>query len=130
MHKGVPCVFDPKTNNLYFEKAVPIQLKYSLHALTTNTADMDEIIRELLFRYSDMYYITFEVPYESKRKLTFGMAINPDNPITRHSGVTDYIEGGKLYESILDVECQGAVMLHYTPRHLQGVIMDTEVKWL
>ena len=69
MHKGVPCVFDAETNTLYLEKAVPIQLNYTLHALTTNTADMDELIRELLFRYSAMYYITMEVPYESKRKI-------------------------------------------------------------
>ena len=85
---------------------------------------MDEMIRELLFRYSSMYYLTIEVPYESKRKLRFGIAINPNNPITRKSGTTEYIEGGRLYESILQLECQGAVLLSYTPRHMEGVLMD------
>lgn len=127
LHKGVPCVFDSEKNNIYFEKAVPIQLKYSLHALTTNTADMDEIIRELLFRYSAMYYITMQVPYESKRNIRFGISINPDTPIRRNSGVTEYIENGKLYESIIELECQGAVMLHYTPRHLQGIVTDKNI---
>ena len=106
------------------EKAIPIQLKYNIHALTTNTTDMDELIRELLFRYSSMYYITMEVPYESKRKIRFGIAINPDTSVTRKTGTADYIESGKLYESILELDCQGAVMLSYTPRHLQKLVVD------
>lgn len=127
MHGGVPCMFDPDTNNLYIEKAVPIQLAYDLHALTTNTADMDEIIREILFRYSAMYYITMEVPYESKRKIRFGMSINPDNSIRRNSGASEYIDGGRLYESIMEIQCQGAVLLNYTTRHLQGLILDKNI---
>ena len=124
LHKGVPALIDPETNNLYMEKAIPIQLKYNIHALTTNTTDIDELIRELLFRYSSMYYITMEVPYESKRKIRFGIAINPDTSITRKTGTADYIESGKLYESILELDCQGAVLLSYTPRHLQKMVVD------
>ena len=127
LHKGVASVFDPKTNNIYLEKAAPIELSYELHALTTNTVDQDEIIRELLFRYSSMYYITTEIPYESKRKIRFGVAINPDNPIQRKSSNSDYIQTGKLYESILTLQCQGAVMIDYTARHLEGLIMDDTV---
>lgn len=124
LHKGVPAVVDPETNNLYLEKAVPIQLRYNLHVLTTNTTDMDELIRELLFRYSSMYYVTTEVPYESKRKIRFGIAINPDTSISRKTGLTEYVESGTLYESILELECQGAVLLSYTPKHLQRLIAD------
>lgn len=127
MHKGVPCVFDKERNDIYLEKAVPIQLKYSLHVLTTNTADMDEIIRELLFRYTAMYYLTIQVPYESKRNIRFGVGINPDTPIRRNSGVTDYVASGKLYESILELECQGAVLLNYTPRHMEGLVVDKNI---
>lgn len=127
LHKGVPCVFDSEKNDIYFEKAAPIQLKYDLHVLTTNTIDMDEMIRELLFRYSAMYYITVQVPYESKRNIRFGISINPDTPIRRNSGATEYVESGKLYESILELECQGAVMLHYTPRHLEGLVLDKNI---
>lgn len=126
-HVGVPCIFDADNNNVYVEKSVPIQLSYTVHVLTTNTADMDELIRELLFRYSSMYYITMTVPYESKRKIKFGMAINPDSAIRRNSGLTEYVQNGKLYESIFELQCQGAVMLHYTPRHLNGVISDVKV---
>ena len=119
MHKGVPAMIDPKSNNLYMEKSVPIQLRYNIHVLTTNTADMDELIKELIFRYSSMYYVTAEVPYESKRRIRFGLAINPDTNISRKSGTSEYVESGKLYESILELECQGAVMISYTPKHLQ-----------
>lgn len=120
-HSGVAAAFDTESNNVYIEKAIPIDLKYDLHVLTTNTADMDELIRELLFRYSSMYYLTIEVPYESKRKLRFGIAINPDTPIRREKGSTDY-ETYTIYESIIELECQGAVLLSYTPRHLTGVV--------
>lgn len=128
MKKGVATTYDPEKNNIYFEKAVPIDLKYDLHILTTNTVDMDELQREILFRYSSMYYLTMEVPYESKRQIRFGIAINPDTPIRRNSGTTEYLESGKLYESIMELECQGAVMLTYTPRHMQGIVMKDAVK--
>lgn len=124
LHSGVVSGFDPETNDLYLEKAVPIQLTYSIHVLTTNTVDMDEVVRELLFRYSSMYYITTEIPYESKRKIRFGIAINPDTQITKKSGTADYIQSGKLYESIIELECQGAVLISYTPRHMQRAILD------
>ena len=127
LHKGVATTYDPKTNNIYVEKAAPIELKYDLHVLTTNTTDMDEIIRELLFRYSSMYYLTVTVPYESKRKIRFGVAINPDTNIDRKSGLSDYIDGGKLYESIIQLECQGAVLLSYTPRHMQGLVTEDSI---
>ena len=129
LHKGVPCVYESEENNIYMEKALPIELSYSLHVLTTNTADMDELIRELLFRYSAMYYIQLEVPYESKRKIRFGIGINPDTDIQRKSGVSEYIEGGKLYESIIELECQGAVLLHYTPRHMQVIVDPDKIKY-
>lgn len=127
LHKGVPACYDPETNNIYLEKALPIQLKYDLHVLTTNTADMDELMRELLFRYSAMYYLTLQVPYESKRNIRFGIAINPDTPIRKVSGVSQYIESGTLYESIVELECQGAVLLHYTARHMQGLALDSSI---
>lgn len=127
LHKGVSSVYDPEKNNIYMEKSVPIKLNYELHVLATNTAEMDEIIRELVFRYSSMYYLTMVVPYESKRKLRFGIAINPDTSITRRSGTSEYISTGKLYESIIELECQGAVMLTYTPRHMQGIITDDTI---
>lgn len=128
LHKGVPAVYDAENNDIYLEKAVPIDLKYDLHVLTTNTTDMDELLRELLFRYSSMYYLTMEVPYESKRKIRFGMAINPNTSIRRISGTSEYVENGRLYESIAEIECQGAVLLNYTPRHMQGIIGEVQCR--
>ena len=127
LHKGVPAVYDPKKNDIYLEKAMPISLGYDLHVLTTNTTDMDEIIRELLFRYSSMYYITTTVPYESKRTIRFGVSIDPDTNIQRTSGSSEYIVTGKLHESIVELKCQGAVLLSYTGRHMQGIITDKSI---
>lgn len=127
LHKGMPTTYDPEKNNIYLEKSIPIELKYDLHVLTTNTADMDELVRELTFRYASMYYITMQVPYESKRNIRFGIAINPNTSITRKSGSADFLQSGSLHESIIELECQGAVMLHYTARHMQGIIMDKNI---
>lgn len=128
MHKGVAACIDSETNTLYIEKAIPVKLNYKLHCLTTNTIDMDELVRELLFRYSQMYYITTEIPYESKRKIRFGVAIKPDTSITKKSGLTEYIESGTLYESIIELECQGAVYISYTPRRMQRPVTELKVK--
>ena len=58
MKKGVSTTFDNKTNTFYNERSMPIKLSYELSVFTTNQADMDEIIRELLFKYSSMYFLS------------------------------------------------------------------------
>ena len=55
-HLGVQSILDAETNELYYERAIPIQLEYKLTILTSNTADMDEIVKELLFKYTSMYF--------------------------------------------------------------------------
>lgn len=126
MHKGVPAVFDPEKNTIYLEKAVPIELKYDLHVLATNTIDIDEMTRELLFRYSSMYYLTMRVPYESERNIRFGISINPNTPVRRSSGTSEYISTGKLYESILELDCQGAVLIDYRAKHMERLVMGAK----
>lgn len=128
LHKGVATTYDPEKNNVYVEKVLPIDLRYDLHVLATNTADSDEIMRELLFRYSSMYYITTEVPYESKRKIRFGVAINKDTNPRRTSGASQYIESGTLYDSTIELICEGAVLISYTARHMNGVVMKQGVE--
>ena len=119
LHKGVATVLDPETNNLYYEKVVPIQLRYALTVLATNTADVDELVRELIFKYTDMYFLTFTVPYESKRKVRIGVVLDSDSNIERQSGQLDYIQSGKLYQAIVPLKVEGAVLLNYTPAHLR-----------
>lgn len=125
MHKGVCTVMDTETNTLYYEKSIPIKLSYSITVLTTNTADMDEIVRELLFKYVQMYFLTIKLPYESDRKARFGVRINADG-ISRSSAVVEYLGSGQIYQTIIPVECDGCVMLHYTPVHLKRVGYDVE----
>lgn len=117
-HKGVVSVFDNKTNQLYYEKAVPIKLSYELTLLTTNTADMDELFREILMKYISMYFLKIKLPYECERYVRFGVTIDYDN-IQRSSGSFDYIEGGKLYQTIVPLRCEGCVLVTYTPVKLK-----------
>ena len=117
-HKGVVSVFDNKTNQLYYEKAVPIKLSYELTLLTTNTADMDELFREILMKYISMYFLKIKLPYECERYVRFGVTIDYDN-IQRSSGSVDYIEGGKLYQTIVPLRCEGCVLVTYTPVKLK-----------
>ena len=122
IHKGVSTVLDPKTNLWYYEKVVPINLGYHLTILTTNTADMDEMVRELLFKYTSMYFITMTLPYECERKIRFGVEIDTSASIERRSGQLEYIQNGQLYQTILSLKCQGAVLVTYTPVKLKRMM--------
>lgn len=125
-HKGVFSVLDKKTNQLYYEKAIPIQLSYKLTVLTTNTADMDELIKELLFKYMSMYFLTIQLPYECDRKVRFGISVVSDENIERSSGNLEYIETGKLYQSIIPLTCEGCVLVSYTPAHLKRSVYEID----
>lgn len=114
LHRGVATVVDPATNLIYYEKVLPITLKYDLSVFTTNVADMDEILRELLFKYVEMYFLAITLPYEASRKVRFGVRIDPDG-IERESGSVDYIKSGQLHKAKVPLICEGCVLVDYTP---------------
>lgn len=121
MHRGVLTVMDTETNKLYYEKSIPITLRYNLTILATNTADVDELVKELLFKYLQMYYLTIQLPYEAERKIRFGVAVRPDIEIQQSSGSFDYLESGKLYQTVIPLTCEGCVLVSYTPVRLKHV---------
>ena len=123
---GVPCVFDNKTNNIYYERALPVNLNYTLRILSTNVADTDELSRELFYKYISMYFLTIQAPYESDRKIRFGMQVDMDYGIKRESGSYDYIATGALYQSTMQIKTEGCVSLTYTPRHLTRTVLDAK----
>lgn len=117
--RGISTTFDPKENMIYNERSIPLKLSYELSIFTTNTADMDEITREILFKYGSMYFLTITVPYESKRKIRFGLVADIGDGIDIQSSASSYISEGKLYASSITLNCEGCVLLHYTPRKLK-----------
>lgn len=123
---GVPCVFDNDKNNIYYERALPIDIQYTLRILSTNVADTDELARELFYKYISMYYLTIQLPYEADRKIRFGIAVDMDYGIKKESGSFDYISTGALYQSTIHLKTQGCVSLTYTPRHLTRNVLDTK----
>lgn len=125
-HRGVAAVVDTETNNLYYEKAIPVELSYDLTVLASNTADREELARELIFKYTSMYFITFELPYECKRKVRFGVKIDADKDITSKSGILEYLGSGTLYETIIPLKCEGCVLVSYTPAKLQRTVYELE----
>lgn len=118
MHKGMLTLFDNKTNTLYTEKILPIKLSYQLTALATNTADIDEILRELMFKYLNMYFLVIKLPYEDPRKIRFGISIDFEG-ITRKTSTVDFLKSGKLHEVALPLNVEGAVLVDYTPIKLR-----------
>ena len=122
---GVPCVFDNKTNTVYYERALPVDVNYTLRILSHNVADTDELARELFYKYLSMYYLTIRVPYESDRKIRFGIQVDMEYGIKKESGSFDYISTGALYQSTIHLKTQGCVYLTYTGRHLQRTVLDT-----
>ena len=127
-HFGVATVLDKKTNNLYYEKAVPIKLSYNITLLTTNQADMDELVRETLFKYLQMYYLTIKLPYEADRKIRFGLAVDDRTDIQRTSGSVEYLENGTLHQSIITLNCEGCVLVTYTPAHLMRHTLSKDIE--
>lgn len=124
---GVPCTFDNKTNNIYYERAVPVEVNYSLRILSHNVADTDELARELfLNKYMTMYFLTIRLPYESDRKIRFGVQVDTDYGIKKESGSFNYISSGALYQSTIRLNTEGCVMLTYTSRHLKRDVLDTK----
>ena len=125
-HKGVATVIDKEKNELYFEKAVPVELKYDLTILTTNTVDRDELVKELLFKYTSMYFVSMDLPYESTRKIRFGVSVDVESEISNKSGVLDYLDSGTVYQSIIPLRCEGCVMLSYTPVKLKRSQLEVQ----
>lgn len=123
---GVPCVFDNKTNNVYYERALPVELNYTLRILSHNVADTDELAREIFYKYLSMYYLTIQLPYESDRKLRFGVQVDPGYGIKRESSSGEYLTSGALYQSTMQLRTEGCVSLTYTPRHLTRTVIDTK----
>lgn len=125
---GVPCVFDNKTNNVYYERALPIQLTYSLRILSTNVADTDELARELFYKYISMYFLNIRAPYESKRQIRFAIDIDADYGIKKESNSADYTQTGALYQASMMLNTKGCVYLTYTPRHVQRPVISSDIK--
>lgn len=127
---GIPAAFDKKENNIYFERALPIDLAYTVRILTTNVADTDELAKELFYKYLSMYYLTIKLPYESDRKIRFGVDIDLGYGIKRESGSFDYIKTGALYQATFHLKTHGCVMLSYTPRHLSREVLSNDIEIL
>ena len=127
LHKGVATVFDKETNNIYYEKVMPIKLQYTLVCMGTNTADVDEMIRELMFKYASQYFITVQIPYESKRKIRCGLRVDPSEDIQWYSTTSNYLQEGKLHSAGITLHVDGAVMVHYTPEHLRRLGTEIEI---
>ena len=127
-HRGIPACIDLETNKIYNERVLPINLKYNLTVLATNTADMDELMKELIFKYIHMFFLTIKLPYEGERKLRFGISIDPGTTISQSSGSVEYLKTGKLYQSIIPLTCQGCVLISYVPHQLHYIGRDPELK--
>ena len=128
LHKGIATVFDKEKNNIYYEKVLPIKLSYTLACMGTHTADVDELIRELIFKYTSQYFITIQIPYESKRKIRCGLRIDPNEEIQQLSTTSNYLNEGKLHSAGITLHVDGAVMISYTPEHLRRLETQVSVK--
>lgn len=124
LHSGVAAGFDNESNNFYKERSIPIDLNYTLTVLTTRMADLDEIIRELLFKYSTMYFIDVVLPYEVPRKTRFGIQIVPGTDINYSSTTNSYNKAGKLYQAEIPLVCDGTVLVSYTEQKLQRAVTE------
>lgn len=124
---GALSCIDTKTNELYYEHSAPVDLKYSLTILTTRVADMDELVKEIIFKYTTQYFLTIELPYECKRQLRFAVEIDGDRDIERETATKDYIQGGVLHQTIIPLKCRGCVLVYNRPVKLQRTTQEVSI---
>ena len=125
---GVPAAFDNKTNTVYYEKAVHVDLQYTLRILSTSTADTDELARELFYKYLSQYYLVIQLPYESDRKVRFAIEVDLGYGIKRESGSFEFLKSGALYQSTIHLKTNGCVYLSYTPHHLERQVLSQDIE--
>lgn len=126
MKKGIATVFDSKNNMLYHEKSIPVRLSYTLTCVGTDTAQIDELVRELIFKYSSMYFLRIQLPYESDRHLRFGIEVDASQSIERNSGVVESLASGTLYETQIPLKTYGCRLISYTPVKLRNFQYEIE----
>lgn len=125
---GVPASIDKEKNLIYYERALPVKLSYTVRILSHNVVDTDELARELFYKYISMYYLTIRAPYESNRKMRFGISVDMDAGIQRESSSAEYLTNGALYQSTIKLNTEGCVSLTYTSRHLTREVMSNDIK--
>lgn len=126
-HKGLATVIDKETHDLYYERRIPIKFTYTIAVYGVNQEQMDEIIRELIFHYSDMFFLAIDLPYEDSKLIRFGLQLPSDMQVKSQSGFSEYIETGKLYESDIDIEVLGAFLVEYVPARLRRVELHAKI---
>ena len=124
-HNGVSAVFDKEHNIYYNEKLIPISLAYEMTIFASNQADIDELIRELQFKYLDMFFLTIKLPYEDNRKMRFGVVVDTDYGIKQKNFSSTYLKEGLMYEATIRLKCQGCNLITYTPLKLKR--FDSEI---
>lgn len=124
---GVPASIDKEKNLIYYERALPVKLSYTVRILSHNVVDTDELARELFYKYISMYYLTIRAPYESNRKMRFGISVDMDAGIQRESSSAEYLTNGALYQSTIKLNTEGCVSLTYTSRHLTREVLSTDI---
>lgn len=126
--RGVDAVFEKEENNYYKEQSIPIDLSYKLTVLTSSQEDLDEIIREIMFKYTSMYFMDIRIPYESNRDISFGVIIDSQSGIQQESGISQYTQSGQLFQASIILKCEGCVLINYVPVHIKRTVYDIEAK--
>ena len=73
-----------------------------------------------------MYFLTIRAPYESDRKIRFGVQVDVDYGIKRESSSAAYTSSGALYQSTMQLKTFGCVSLTYTARHITRNVTNTK----
>ena len=127
---GIPAAFDNKTNTVYYEKSIHVDLQYTLRIISTSTADTDELARELFYKYLSQYYLVIQLPYESDRKVRFAIEVDLGYGIKRESGNFEFLKNGTLFQSTIHLKTNGCVYLSYSPHHLQRQVLSQDIEIL
>ena len=85
------------------EGFVPIKQPYSLTVLTTDTAQMEAIVKAIQELLSNMKFLSIDHPTRANEKIRFGVVVDSTREIQKSSS-------GQMHQTIIPLSCEGGVI--------------------
>lgn len=99
------------------EKAIPVQIDYTVTLLATTQDDIDELTSEITFLFTVKPRLTVLLPYGSDRAIHGQILISGD--FQNSSGTDRFSETGILYQQIIPIRILGANIIDIDTKNLR-----------
>lgn len=106
------------------ERALPVQVDYTVTLLATTQDDIDELTSEATFLFLTKPRLTIELPYGSARMIHGQIMINGD--FQNSSGTDQFSQTGILYQQIIPIRVLGANIIDIRKKNLRYLVWEID----